>query len=129
MLSLDSIVVKDIKDRTHECSFNFSEWAENEYKKQFLDINTIDKKIENYKNQILLLEKTKKEILDRQEAYKIGLSRNEKRYIENVPYKISQGMNDFHILNIFNRSFHRKYTSEEFKRLVNEITVRKHDKS
>lgn len=128
MLSLDSNVFKDIKERTLECSFNFSEWAENEYKKQFLDIESIDKEIETHKKHIRMLEKSKKEITERQEAYSIGLSRSEERYIHSVPTKISQGMNELQLLNVFNRSFHRKYTQDEFKKIVREIKVNRHGK-
>jgi len=59
MLSLDSTVFKDIKERTLECSFNFSEWAENEYKKQFLDVEAINKEIALHKKHIKMLEKSK----------------------------------------------------------------------
>lgn len=128
MLSLDPNVAKDIKERTLECSFNFSEWAENEYKKQFLDIESINKEIDAHKKQMRMLEKSKKEITERQEAYSIGLSRHEERYIQSVPSKISQGMNELQLLNVFNRSFHRKYNIDEFKKIVREIKVNRHGK-
>jgi len=128
MLSLDSTVFKDIKERTLECSFNFSEWAENEYKKQFLDVEAINKEIALHKKHIKMLEKSKKEIAERQEAYSIGLSRSEERYIQSVPNKISQGMNELQLLNVFNRSFHRKYNLDEFKKIVREIKVNRHGK-
>lgn len=113
-ISLDNDILEDIKRNSNYYGFNFSEWVTNQYRREFMDI---DQKLQRIKSLQEEAEKLQKEVDHTKIRIKTlseALSRQEIRYLQNVPRLISEGKEIDAICRMFNITYHNDMTIQEF---------------
>jgi len=123
-VSLDSEIYEDINNKKKEFGFIFSDWVSKKYHEEFFDVNNKKEEIKQAEQRIELLKKEITVIEQREKTYADILSRAEKRFIMEVPRLISEGKNISSLTARFNASFNRKFTFEEFNKMVVSLAKR-----
>ena len=117
-ISLSEETYKDIQQRNKHHGFNFSDWVEKQYEKEFLSVEKKQKEKEEYKKIILSLDKEILAIKEREEMFSASLSRTEKRFLLSVPRLLENGMELGAILKRFNVEFNKHYTQKEVRNII-----------
>jgi hypothetical protein len=117
-ISIDKNVADSIRAKKEECGFNFSEWVEKTYKEQFLNIDILNDKKQEYINLIQNIDKNIEEIKQRKAVYDSELSTPEKRYLLGIPRLVKEGKNIVAITKRFNVSFNRKWSVDKVMKTI-----------
>ena|SRR3990167_1692243 len=120
-ITLPTEVIKEIKNFKKKYKFVFSQWVEETFIKEFMNVESRKNKLNNM---ILEVEKLKNEIFlaeDKIASYKKLYNTNECRWLVKVPYMISQGSNLTGLCQVFNEVFNRDLSPAEFNRAVKEV--------
>lgn len=118
-ISINEEIYDDIKKRkSSQYGFNFSDWVENRYKSEFLDIDAKKQELEEYREKIILLKEEIKRSEIIQESYKAAFSRSEIRFIKSIPSLLGRGMEMRALFKRFNITFNKDIPFEEFEKLV-----------
>jgi hypothetical protein len=129
LISISEEVAKDIEFRHNKYGFNFSEWVNEEYTKQFMSEQAINERVSKLKEDITECEEMLARRLETRRVYEIvALNREEKRYLQGVPKKLAGGFNKKSILEAFNNMYHKQLTSDQFNKLV-DMWGGRHDSS
>ena len=124
-ISLEKNVIETMRTQKEECGFNFSEWVENTYKEQFLNIDVLNDKKQEYRNLIKNIDTKIEDIKQRKCAYDSSLSAPEKKYLLDVPRLINEGKNIKAITKRFNVLFNRKWSVEKVMKTIKELKFNK----
>ena len=119
MVSLDKDIVEDIKFQMDKYGFNFSEWVSNVYRKEFLDIDTKKRQIKDYKVAIKNLQNDINHIKNSGFDMEKSFTREEKRFLRDVPRRINDGKEWSALLRFFNEEFCRDFDMLRFKKTIN----------
>ena len=117
-ISLNDEVLKDIRIRSTQYGFNFSEWAENRYKDEFMNEDKKKEEIAEYKNKIIILENEIKQSATLKESYKKVLSRSEIRFIKAIPLLLFEGKELGALCKRFNLMFKKNIDLPDFQKMV-----------
>lgn len=116
-IKLSENVAVDVTKRMRK-GFNFSDWVEKSYVKEFLNEDVINNKINEYQQMIESLMIELKDFKNKQVSYDIGFSEEEKRYLLGVAIKLNNGYDIKALLKVFNNSFKRDLGMDDFKMAV-----------
>jgi len=118
IISLTEEVLKNIRNRTKHYGFNFSEWVENRYKNEFLNVNQKLQEIEEHNKKILILKEEIKQTQVLEKAFKEALSRSEIRFIKSVPRLLYEGKVLKSLCQRFNLMFKKDIYLDDFTKMV-----------
>lgn len=117
-ISLSSDVIEDIKRRSKQGTFNFSEWVENEYCNKFMDENKKVNLIKDHEKKIIILEKEIEEIRLRKQTFTESVSKSEKRFLSDVIRLNEEGYQWKPLLRRYNATFNKEFNLKKFKELA-----------
>lgn len=118
-ISLTTDVEEDIKKRVNGSGFVFSDWVEDEYRKQFMDAEAKEAEITRLHERITTLQQEVLVIKDRRQAYSEIYREIELRFVAGIPLLISEKHCDWKgITARFNNSFGRQLTVKELQSLT-----------
>ena len=114
-ISVEEDLIKDIEKKKDEYNFNFSEWVDRTYRKDFLGEDVKLLMIKKYEAKILKLKKEIEDTKEKEEVFRESLSRAETRFLYQVPRLIREGKDWKAVCNRFNNTFHRNFDLKTFK--------------
>ena len=117
-ISLDEDVNKDIEEKIKKFKFNFSEWVNLEWRKQFMSIESKQEEIKNCQKRVEILKNEVKIIRERNEDIRSILTGNEVRYLQSVPSLMKKGFEASAVWRRFNNTFKRDFEYSAFRELV-----------
>jgi len=117
-ISIPDDISQDIQKRKEECSFNFSDWVEKIYRDSFMSIDDKKREIAESEKRIILLKDEIDQIEIRKETFGSSLTRDELRFIKQIPKLLFEGKELEPLCTRFNITFKRKFTKQELKSYV-----------
>ena len=122
--SIEERILNDIQDRKVKFGFNFSEWVEDRYTTEFLNIERLeedyikhDTKRKEIKNSI----KELKQQIKQQKYTNDNLTKDEIKFINTIPKLLKEGKKIDKLNNRFNAMFNKKWSKKLFKETVDKI--------
>jgi len=120
-IMLDKEIDDKIKRMKQEYGFNFSDWVRRQFRDNFLSVSSKKVKIGEHMGAIAKLNEEIAEITRRENTYSKIYSREEKRFLIQVPRMVREGCDWKSLMNRFNGEFSRSLLFDEFKMVISAL--------
>ena len=121
-ITLDEDVASDIQANVARHRLNFSEWVNNMYRDQFMSKQSKEQKIKEHEAAITTLKAEIQESEQRKETYRQLFSRDEERFLRQVPSLIREGKQWPNLCTRFNLDFKSDLNLSEFQAAVRRLS-------
>ncbi len=120
-LTLEKEVDAYIKEKISKDGFNFSDWVNVTFKREFMGIEEKEKQINDFEKRIKDLKKEIEDVKIRKTIYADNLTRDETRFLKSVPRRTREGINLKSLCGGFNITFHKDWDLEKFKKIFKSV--------
>lgn len=121
LISIDDNILESIQERKLNCGFNFSEWVENRYINEFLNIERLEQDYIKYNTKLTDIKNTIKELKKLPNTNVQDFTDEEQTYIKRIPILLKEGKNINAVTKRFNFDFKKKLTVQQLKNMIDKL--------
>lgn len=120
-ITLDEDVAADVREKKEKYKIDFSAWVNEQWRDQFMSLKAKEQKIKQHQEAIAQLKAEMAADIARIEIYRTTFTRDEIRYLTQVPGLIKEGKEWNALKNRFCNAYKRDLSLAEFEAAVRRL--------